>query len=234
MSRASVLIVDDERNIRLTLKQALGALDVETVAAVNGEEALDWVAQRRFNLVLLDLRLPGIQGMEVLRRLRHTRPELDLVVLTAYGTVDSAVEALRLGALHFVQKPFAPDEIREVVAAALERRTRGQDAEQEYEAAVARARQALADGRPVVARDEVRRALTLLPYQPEALNLLGAALEESRDTSAAEYYYRAAASLDPRYGPARRNLERITSPNRRGPVDVGPADAAGPGTKGTK
>jgi DNA-binding NtrC family response regulator len=123
MSTRSALIVDDEKNIRLTLAHALEAIQVEAAPAINGEEALAMLGERSFDLVLLDLRLPGMSGMEVLRHLHRDYPQLPVVVITAYGTVDSAVEAMRCGAVNFLQKPFAPEEIREVVSAVLERTT---------------------------------------------------------------------------------------------------------------
>ncbi|MBE0616331.1 MAG: response regulator, partial [Proteobacteria bacterium] len=108
MAKRSVLVVDDEKNIRLTLTQSLRALEVETDTAVNGEEALAKLGQAAYDLLLLDLKMPGMDGMEVLRRTRETLPELPVVILTAYGTVASAVEAMKLGAVDFLQKPFSP------------------------------------------------------------------------------------------------------------------------------
>jgi DNA-binding NtrC family response regulator len=88
------LIVDDEKNIRLTLSQALQVLQVETDSAANGEEALAKLKEKEFGLILLDLKMPGMDGMEVLRRVREIRPDIRVIIITAYGTVESAVEAL--------------------------------------------------------------------------------------------------------------------------------------------
>ena len=116
-----VLIVDDEKNIRLTLSQALEVLEVETDTAANGEEALAKLKEKEFGLILLDLKMPGMDGMEVLRRVSEIRPDIRMIIITAYGTVESAVEAMKLGAADFIQKPFAPEEIRGLVSRVMDR-----------------------------------------------------------------------------------------------------------------
>ncbi|MCX5753226.1 MAG: response regulator, partial [Candidatus Krumholzibacteria bacterium] len=116
MNTGSVLIVDDEHNIRLTLSRALEALKVDIDTASNGEEALAKLKEKEFTLILLDLRMPGMTGMEILRKLRETRPDIRVIIMTAYGTIESAVEAMKLGAVDFIQKPFVPEEVRELAS----------------------------------------------------------------------------------------------------------------------
>ncbi len=111
-----ILIVDDEKNIRLTLSRSWEALGVETDSAEDGKEALVKLEEKEFGLILLDLRMPGVDGMEVLRQVRESRPDIRIIILTAYGTIELAVEAMKLGAVDFIQKPFVPEQIRERVA----------------------------------------------------------------------------------------------------------------------
>jgi CheY-like chemotaxis protein len=80
MDKPRILIVDDEKNIRLTLSQALEVLEVETDTAANGEEALAKLKEKEFCLILLDLKMPGMDGMEVLRRLREIRPDIRILL----------------------------------------------------------------------------------------------------------------------------------------------------------
>jgi len=120
----SILIVDDEKNIRLTYSQALTVLGVDVDTAENGREALAKLKEKDFRLILLDLRLPGIGGMDVLRQVRRIRPDTRVIIITAYGTIESATEAMKLGAWDFLQKPNAPDEIRDLVSRVMG--TRGQ------------------------------------------------------------------------------------------------------------
>jgi DNA-binding NtrC family response regulator len=119
MAHRRILVIDDEKNIRTMLTQALTAEDTVVETAVNGEEALDKIAQTAYDLVLLDLRLPGMGGLEVLRAIRESDAKLPVILLTAHGSVESAVEAMRIGAINYLQKPFAPRELREAVDNAL-------------------------------------------------------------------------------------------------------------------
>ena len=110
-----VLIVDDEKNIRLTISKSLTSDTLETEAVINAEEALERLALYHYDLVLLDLRLPGMDGREMLRQLRALKINVPVVVISAHGTIDTAVKLLQAGVLDFIEKPFSPDEIRSVV-----------------------------------------------------------------------------------------------------------------------
>jgi CheY-like chemotaxis protein len=121
-----ILIVDDEKNIRLTLSQSLEVLGVETDTAEDGKEALVKLREKEFGVILLDIRMPGVDGMEVLRQVRESKPDIRIIIITAYGTIELAVEAMKLGAADFIPKPFVPEEIREVVARVLDREKTGQ------------------------------------------------------------------------------------------------------------
>jgi DNA-binding NtrC family response regulator len=116
MAKNAILIVDDEKNIRLTVSQAIVSADREVQTAVNGEEALAKLQEKDFALVLLDLKMPGMDGMDVLRWIRANRPQVPVVIVTAHGTIDSAVEAMKHGAVDYIQKPFSPREIRALVS----------------------------------------------------------------------------------------------------------------------
>ena len=115
MPEKTILIVDDEKNVRTTLSQALEDLGRPLASAVNGEDALRRLRELDVGVMLLDLRMPGIDGLEVLRRVARERPEVRVVVITAYGAVPDVVEAMKLGAVDFLEKPFSPEEVRTVV-----------------------------------------------------------------------------------------------------------------------
>jgi CheY-like chemotaxis protein len=121
-----ILIVDDEKHIRLTLARSLETMGVETDSAEDGNEALAKLKLREFGLILLDLHLPGVDGMEVLRQLRESNRDIRIIIITAYGTIDLAVEAMKLGAVDFISKPFLPEEIRKRVAHVFDREKAGQ------------------------------------------------------------------------------------------------------------
>ncbi|HEV7785901.1 MAG TPA: response regulator, partial [Thermoanaerobaculia bacterium] len=119
---ANILIVDDERPIRRILSVLLQERHHRVAEAGSGEEALAAMAEAKPDLVLLDLKLPGIDGLETLKRLRALKPRLDVVMMTAHGTISSAVDAMRRGAFDYVTKPFDNDELLMVVDRALEMR----------------------------------------------------------------------------------------------------------------
>ncbi|MHB8092304.1 MAG: sigma-54-dependent transcriptional regulator [Syntrophales bacterium] len=206
-----ILIVDDEKNIRLTLSQVLETLGAEIDTAANGEEALTKLKGREFGLVLLDIRMPGMDGMEILRRVREIRPDIRVIMITAYGTIESAIEAMKLGAADFLQKPFDPEEIRELVSRVADRDKDVELKRSDYASSIECAKNAIRDRHFDAAIEHVHRGISIDPGRPEAFNLLGAMMEIKGDRTEAQKNYRAALSLDPSYQPAIDNLHRSTT-----------------------
>lgn len=222
MSNEKVLIIDDEKNIRLTLSQAISSLPVEVDTAEDGEQALQMVKEGEFGVILLDLRLPGIDGMEVLRRLRDSRPEVPIVIITAHGNVESAVEAMKLGAIDFLQKPFVPDEVRALVRRVLGRRTLEQREAADYASRFNLAKRCLTERRFDAALEHVKQAIGIDPERPEAFNLLGVIHELCGERKQAVDNYRVACHVDGSYQPAADNLHRATSMHpRQGAIIAG-------------
>jgi two-component system response regulator AtoC len=117
-----VLVIDDDPPMRRALQILLNQLGVESVVAESAEAGLAVLAAEHIDLVMTDVRLPGITGVEALRRIRELDASLPVIVLTAYGTIQNAVEAMRLGAFDYVLKPFELEAIAAVVRKALELR----------------------------------------------------------------------------------------------------------------
>jgi len=108
-----ILIVDDNEVFRLPLQRALEAAGFEVIAVPSPEDALDALDRRTVDLLLTDHRLPGIDGVQLLTRIKATHPAVAAIVMTAYGTIESAVEARRHGADDYLLKPFeVPDLLR--------------------------------------------------------------------------------------------------------------------------
>jgi len=227
MSARRVLIVDDEKNIRMTLRMALEPLGLETDAAVNGEEALQKLQANGFELILLDLKMPGMDGMEVLHAVRDLRPDVAVIVITAHGTIDSAVEAMKLGAVDFIQKPFAPDEIRELVGRVLDRPRLESEAARDYGSHLELGKRSIQERHFEAARAHLRRAIADDAGRPEAFNLLGVLLEMRGDKLEAQKNYRAALALDPSYAPADANLQRSMELVPQGGYSLGEEGSGG-------
>ena len=132
MEKKPILVVDDEKNIRLTMSQSLESLEIPIKTAVNGEEALRKLQEGPFGLVFLDLKMPGIDGMEVLRQIKDDWPKIRVIIITAHGTIETAVEAMKLGAVDFIQKPFSPGEIRELATQVLDREALDEESAVDY------------------------------------------------------------------------------------------------------
>jgi DNA-binding NtrC family response regulator len=119
---ASVLVVDDESGIRESMTILFRREGYEVKAVDSGEGAVEILERKPFDLVITDLRLTGMSGIEVLQRVKKTSPETEVVVMTAYGTIEGAVEAIKKGAYDYLTKPFQPEELTLVAGRALERK----------------------------------------------------------------------------------------------------------------
>lgn len=117
--RGRLLVVDDKPNMLSLLEQILGKHHV-VVTASNGQQALDLLTREQFDVVLTDVRMPGADGFAVARRVKERSPSTEVIVMTAFASIEAAVDAIKLGAFDYVQKPFDPDDVVLVVARALE------------------------------------------------------------------------------------------------------------------
>ena len=109
--KASILIVDDEEVVRHSHLRSLANTGCHTEAAENGDQALRVMEQRPFDVVLLDLSMPGLDGMDVLKTIKERWPDSEVVVITGYPTIETAKEAVRLGAQNYIAKPVGPDDV---------------------------------------------------------------------------------------------------------------------------
>lgn len=223
MEKKPILIVDDEKNIRLTMVHSLEVLKIPVQTAVNGEEALQMLGNTAFGLVFLDLKMPGMDGMEVLRHIKNHWPGTRVIIITAHGTIESAVEAMKLGAVDFIQKPFSPGEIRDLATLVLKRELIDEENVAGYTSLIELAKRFISDQEFIKAGEIARRAIATDPAQPEAYNLLGVLLEIDHHRLEALKFYRAALDIDPTFKPAGANLDRATSWNKSGKIDIGPA-----------
>jgi len=118
--KPSILIIEDEKHMVVTLSTLLGA-DYDVAAALSGEEGVKIAKLTPVDVILLDLKLPGMSGIEVLKRVRSTEPAPEVIVITAVREVKTAVEAMKLGAFDYIEKPFDSEELLMTISKALER-----------------------------------------------------------------------------------------------------------------
>jgi two-component system KDP operon response regulator KdpE len=123
---AKILVVDDERSVRMMLETALRAQGYRVQSAASGREARDLLQSEEFDLLLLDLQLGDSDGIEILRETKHLWPATEVILLTAHGSINSAIAALRLGAFDYLLKPAQVNDIRERVERGLEERHKAQ------------------------------------------------------------------------------------------------------------
>jgi len=163
MEKKNVLVIDDEQIILDSVKKILGAEDFKVDPAISSREGLERAMSRDYDLVLTDIRMPEIGGMRILRDIKRSKPATPVVIFTGYATVQSAVQAMKLGASDYIEKPFTPDMLLTTVKKVLEKAATEQPEKQE-----------------LIHKDEVIRVLeraavdsefvtSLFYYGPEAL-----------------------------------------------------------------
>ena len=128
--KKTILVVDDEEFIRLTLKRIFDEENYNVILVSSGEEALKKVQEYEIDLALLDINLPGLNGIEVLKKLKAIQPDLLVIVATGYASVESAIESIKLGAYDYIKKPFKADAIKLITKLALEALTLKQTVKQ--------------------------------------------------------------------------------------------------------
>jgi DNA-binding NtrC family response regulator len=117
-----ILIVDDDETVRQSYLRSLESISNNIESASDGEEALQTMEHKPFDVVLLDMRMPGQDGLSVLRTIKQKWPESEVVIITGYPTVDNAKEAVRLGAYDYVAKPVGPQDVINVTDGAITRK----------------------------------------------------------------------------------------------------------------
>jgi DNA-binding NtrC family response regulator len=206
-SQVHILVVDDERNIRNNLGMVLEAEGYKVDKASNGDDALLRVKEGLYDIAFVDIQMPKMDGLELLRYLRGLRPKMSVVMLTAYGTVSRAVEAMKLGAVDFLEKPFDPKTIQLLCQEILERQkigTSGTVDELLHLAELARGRKAYVEAR-VYLKIAMQRDLA----RPEPYYQLGELSESDDHTSHAVHYYYMALDAQSTFQPARDALKRL-------------------------
>jgi DNA-binding NtrC family response regulator len=120
--RPKILIVDDEERFRNTMARLLAVEGFQTQTAGSGKEALEKLTEGGFDLVILDVRMPEMSGVEALARIKKIDPEIEVIVMTGYASVDTAKEIMKLGAYDYLLKPYAKQELLDRIESAFDRK----------------------------------------------------------------------------------------------------------------
>ncbi len=213
MEKPLILIVDDEKNIQLMIRRTLETEEYDIELTNSGKEALDKLQEHEFTVMILDLRLPDMDGIQVLKEMNSPSGNPDVIMITAHGSIDVAVEAMKLGCLDFIQKPFDAADLRKIVNQLLERKNLSYQQNLRFESLIEVAKLETRERHYAKARELIREALGLNPDNSEAYNFLGVLYEIGDDLPKAINAYQTSLRLNPENANAKANLNRITTLN---------------------
>lgn len=124
MDKKKILVIDDEAIVRVSCERVLKPAGYEVVMTPKGSEALALLKQDKYDLVLTDLKMPDMDGLDVLKNIKSSWPDMIVIIITGYGTISTAVQAIKLGAFEYIEKPFTPEDILNAVTRALKEKTK--------------------------------------------------------------------------------------------------------------
>ncbi len=227
-----ILIVDDEPNVRMTYRVALETEGFITHEADSGIRALEIGLSRHLDVAILDMRMPEMDGLQLLEAMRDRDVRTPVIIITAYADVPNAVKAMKLGAIDFLQKPLTPGQLRAIVHDVLERHEIGGEriVKKDFDYFIRAVKRAINLRDFAMAKKNIIRALEIDEKSPEALNLAGVMIEMRDDYDRAKKYYGAAIKQDSNYAPAQQNMRRIYElfhfGSSKEPYNLGKADEA--------
>ncbi len=212
------LIVEDERNVRMMYRAALETEGFDVTEAESGAVAVEKFAQSTFDVAVLDLRMPEMDGLELLEVMRDKNIKTPAVIITAYGDVPNAVKAMKLGAIDFLAKPVTPEQLRTLLNEVIERHapplTPGRKARAPKYVADASvhllvAKRAINNREFDLARGHLAEVIKQNDRMIEAHNLLGVLFEMKHEYAVAKKCYGRAIAIDSHYEPAQQNMRRL-------------------------
>jgi DNA-binding response OmpR family regulator len=213
-----ILIVDDEPNVRLSYRAVLEAERYVVDEANSAATGLEKLVAGHFDLAILDMRMPEMDGLDLLAQMRERGLSTPTVMITAYGNLPHAVRAMKLGAIDFLQKPLTPVQLRHIVDDVVTRHeTEPTECEaKDYAYHLRSAKRAINQRDFEAAKRSLKNALHLDDRSAEGFNLAGVVAELSGDFKNAARYYEQALRINEDFAPAQQNVKRIDELARRG------------------
>lgn len=120
MAKKRVLVIDDEQIVLNSVHKILGQGDYEVEATLSGRQGLEWALEKSYDIVLTDVRMEDMGGMLILRDIKKAKPSMPVIIITGYANVQSAMQAMKLGAAEYIEKPFTPDQLLKAVKTAVD------------------------------------------------------------------------------------------------------------------
>ena len=204
-----ILIIDDTKNIRLMLSKCLSGVGYIVDTAGSGEEGIEYFKKNRYDIVLLDIRMPKMSGTEVLKKIREINDDTLVIIITAFPTVKNAVDCIKLGAVDYIRKPFTPDKIRNMVKELLERKKISENNDGSFELTMQYAKKCINERNFDKGEEYLKKAISISIENPEPFILLGNISELKEDYDNARKYYKIALELEPESYSAAESLNRI-------------------------
>jgi DNA-binding NtrC family response regulator len=232
-----ILIVDDERNVRMMYRAALETEGFDVAEADSGAAAVEQFGKAKFAVAVLDLRMPEMDGLELLETMRNQNITTPTVIITAYGDVPNAVKAMKLGAIDFLPKPVTPEQLRALLDEVIERHapplTRDRKGivpayRAEPNVHLLAAKRAINNREFDLAREHLAEVIKQNDRMIEAHNLLGVLFEMKQEYDVAKKCYGRAIAIDSQYEPAQQNMRRLFElfefGSSREPFNLGESD----------
>jgi DNA-binding NtrC family response regulator len=211
--KKKILIIDDVKNIKMMISKVLEADGYDVDLADNGVDGIRLFQENNYDLVLLDIRMPGMSGTEVLRVLKELKENILVVIITAYPTVKNAVECIKQGAVDYLRKPFTADKIRQFVRQIIDRKGMSNENLNTYESCIEYAKKCINEKNFDEAVKFLKKAITYSIDNSEAFNLMGNISELKNELTSACKYYNIALQLEPYNEGILENIKRIRDYN---------------------
>lgn len=211
MSQTRILIIDDETHIAHTIAASFYNSNYTVEMCFDGLSGWKKLNEEHWDIVFLDIRMPLMDGMELLRKLHEAGKQRNVIMITAYGSIENAVQAMKYGAIDYILKPLDIDVIRSLVSDILSRPLLAQRDLTDYHEFIEHAKLMIQNRDYASAKSSVKKALKEVPDSAEAYNLLGALYEVMEDFGSAIQAYQMALRFDKFYKPALENINRLTS-----------------------
>ncbi len=122
MGKAKILLVDDEVAFANNIAKLISKRGYEVITVYNGESAIQAIEENEFDVIVLDLKMPGLDGLATLKQIKKKRPNVEVIILTGHGSMDSGIDGIQLGAFDFIMKPVRFDDLHEIIRQAFQRK----------------------------------------------------------------------------------------------------------------